>query len=378
MKVLISPDSYKGSLSAPEAARAIKSGLENASDSFSCRLLPLADGGEGTVDCLVQAAAGEKIRATVNDPLGRPITAEYGLLREEDRLTAVIEMAAASGLPLLEKSEQDPMQTTTYGTGELIKDALQKGADKILLGIGGSATTDGGMGMARALGAKFFDQAGEELRGIGENLSELDSIELGGLSEAAAEVEIEVACDVDNPLYGERGAAYVYSPQKGASSEQVKQLDEGLKNFGKVIKSDLNKDVISTPGAGAAGGLGAGLQAFLDATLRSGIDMILNYFNYRELVTDFDLVISGEGSCDKQSLYGKVIGGVAERTSEAEIPLIVIAGNISLEDKEALHKNGVTSLHSLVNKPLSLEEAMNNTEELLCFTAEELGNLLLL
>ncbi len=376
MKVLICPDSYKGALSAPEAARAIKNGLKKASNDFLFRELPLADGGEGTVDCLVESVSGEKIETEVSDPLGRSILAEYGLLDEGDELTAVIEMAAASGLPLLQEDERDPGKTTTYGTGELIKHALQKGADKILLGIGGSATNDGGMGMARALGIKFFDECGRELKGCGDNLSELDSIDLSGLCQEVKEAEIEVACDVDNPLYGEKGAAYVYSPQKGADEDQVKSLDSGLENFARVVETDLNIKISNIPGAGAAGGLGGGLKAFLNAELRSGIDMILSYLDFSELLEDFDLVISGEGSCDSQSLYGKVIGGVAERTSRAEIPLVVIAGSISADDKNELHKNGITSLLSLANRPLSLEEAMNSTGKLLAFTAEELGYLL--
>ncbi len=374
MRILISPDSFKGSLSAPEAARAIARGLERSGEDFECETLPLADGGEGSVDCLLSAVSGEKVSVEVKGPLRRPVSAEYGLLDGGE--VAVMEMAAASGLTLLEEDELDPLQTTTYGTGELICDALDRGVERILLGIGGSATNDGGMGLARALGVKFFDESGDELLGCGASLNRIKSIDTSGLDERIQRTDIEVACDVDNPLYGERGAARVYAPQKGAYGKQVKVLDEGLRNYSSRLEEFLGIDISSLPGAGAAGGLGGGLRAFLDAELLPGIDMIMDYFNYAELLQEFDLVISGEGSCDLQSLQGKVVGGVAERTSAAGVPVVVLAGSIPEEKREKFRERGITSLFSIVDGPADLKSSLEKAPDLLESTAEEIGYLL--
>ncbi len=374
MRILISPDSFKGSLSAPEAARAIARGLERSGGDFTCEILPLADGGEGSVDCLLSAVSGEKVIVEVKGPLGRPVSAEYGLLDGGE--VAVMEMAAASGLTLLEEDELDPLQTTTYGTGELICDALDRGVERILLGIGGSATNDGGMGLARALGVKFFDESGDELLGCGASLNRIKSIDTSGLDERVLRTDIEVACDVDNPLYGERGAARVYAPQKGADEKQVKTLDEGLRNYSSRLEEFLGIDISSLPGAGAAGGLGGGLRAFLDAELIPGIDMIMDYFNYADLLQEFDLVISGEGSCDLQSLQGKVIGGVAERASAAGVPVVVLAGSIPEKKREKFRERGITSLFSIVDGPADLKSSLEKAPDLLESTAEEIGYLL--
>ncbi len=385
MKVLAAPDSFKGSLSAPEAARAIRAGLNSSSGEFECHLLPLADGGEGTVDCLVQATGGKKVAAEVRDPLGRPIEAEYGIIgsfengdesRGKTSETAVIEMAAASGLPLLSPEERDPMKTTTAGTGELIADALSRGVDKILLGIGGSATSDAGMGMARALGVKFYDESGNELEGVGANLSHVKDIDMTGLDKRVNDVEIEVACDVDNPFYGEKGAARVYATQKGASSSQVEELDRGLRSLAKVMREKLDMDISSEPGSGAAGGLGGGLMVFLGARLKSGIDMILDFFSFQEKMREYDLIISGEGGFNEQSLYGKVIGGIADRTAPLEKPLVVLAGGVSRENRKEYYSRGITAIFSIVDGPLGLEEAERRAEKLLKHTAEEVGNVL--
>ncbi|MGM0421030.1 MAG: glycerate kinase [Bacillota bacterium] len=362
MNILIAPDSFKESMSAKEAARNIAAGFQSVSSSFRLRQLPLADGGEGTVDSVIHALNGEVISSTVSDPLGRQIEAEYGYLANEK--TAIIEMASASGLPLLKKEEKNPAITTTYGTGELILDALNRGVEKVILGIGGSATNDGGLGMARALGARFYDNNMNELAGCGQDLIKLDRIDLSDMDIRVHQVDFEVACDVSNPLTGPNGAAFVYSPQKGADQNMVVKLDQGLNNYAEVIEKDLDVEVNDLPGAGAAGGLGAGLVAFLGAKLKPGVDIIFSILNIEKEIREADLVISGEGSCDRQSLMGKVIGGVAEICHNKNTPLIIVAGTIYGEQNN-FYEKGVTALFSITTGPLTLQESIDQTEDLL-------------
>ncbi len=431
MHILIAPDSFKGALPAPEAARAIENGLKRSSLSFSSQLTPLAAGGEGTVDCLVRSAGGRFVTARVQDPLGREITARYGLIeaspanniskpdqskkpskpskssnpiqssklsktsqsrkptqlnksrkprssstRQQTQTTAVLEMAVASGLPLLKESEQNPALTTTYGTGQLIKDALDRGAYKTLLGIGGSATNDAGLGMSSALGARFLSASGEELKGIGRNLARVDKIDLTDLDPRLPETEIEVACDVDNPFYGPEGAAHVYASQKGADSEMIAELDTGLRHLAEIIAAELECDLQQLPGAGAAGGLGGGLHAFLGARLRSGTAMILDFLELPAKISRADLVITGEGKCDHQSSRGKVVGALAKHCAATDTPLLVLCGSYD-SDLTPLYNQGVTSVFSILNRPVTLETAIAETEELLSLTARNLGQLII-
>ena len=405
MHILIAPDSFKGSLTAPEAARAIEKGLKDSSLAFTSQLTPLADGGEGTVDCLVRSAGGRFVTARVQDPLDREITARYGLIEESSadnskessdssardrrmssqnptsaekqqvQTTAVLEMAAASGLPLLKDSEKNPALTTSYGTGQLIKDALDRGADKIILGIGGSATNDAGLGMASALGARFLSASGEELKGIGRNLARVDKIDLSKLVPRIPKTKIEVACDVDNPFYGPEGAAHIYAAQKGADSEMIAELDAGLRHLADLIARDLDCDLQQIPGSGAAGGLGGGLSVFLGAQLRSGTLMILEFLKIPAQITRSDIVITGEGKCDQQSSRGKVVGALAKHCAAADTPLLVLCGSHD-RDLTQLYHQGVTSAFSILNRPVSLKTAIAETDELLTLTAQNLGRLI--
>ena len=326
MRILVAPDSFKGSLTAMEAAENIKNGIHNYDSKIDVDLLPMADGGEGTVQSLVDATEGEIIKKKVTGPLGNRVEAFYGLLG--DKKTAVIEMAAASGLPLVPEEKKNPSKTTTYGTGELIAAALDAGAQKIIIGIGGSATNDAGVGMAQALGAEILDEKGEQIDFGGGSLSQIEQIKLDKLDSRLKDVEILAACDVDNPLYGKNGAAYVYAPQKGADTKMVEILDQNLRHFNQIAIKELGKDTNKIPGAGAAGGLGAGLVAFLDAELKAGVTIILDLINFEERLKNVDLVITGEGMLDGQSIYGKTPVGVSRSAAEKDIPVIAIAGTL--------------------------------------------------
>ncbi len=364
MKIIVCPDSFKGSLSSLEAADAIARGVKIGLGSSNVETIkvPLADGGEGTVEALVRATGGEVRWVTVSDPLLRPVKSFFGILG--DGRTAAIEMAAASGLTLLKDEERNPMITSTFGTGELIQAALDAGAEKIVIGIGGSATNDGGAGAMTALGARFLDTDGNQLRPGGAALADLADIDLSGFRVPLDRVRIEVACDVTNPLTGPTGASAVYGPQKGATPEMVAQLDVALSNYAQVIAKKLNKNIAEMPGAGAAGGLGAGLAAFLNADLRSGIDMVLDAANFDEALKDADLVITGEGKIDEQTAYGKTIGGVLARASKAGVPVVAVAGAVA-GNIQALYDAGLTAAFSIVSGPTSLAEAMANAGDLL-------------
>lgn len=367
MKIVIAPDSFKGSLTALEACEAIKEGVLRACPDAEVVSVPMADGGEGTVQSLVDATGGELIRLKVTGPLGEPVDAFYGILGDGE--TAVIEMAAASGLPLVPEGKRDPRITTTYGTGELIRAALDRGARKFILGIGGSATNDGGSGVAEALGVRLLDEAGKPIGRGGAELARLASIDMSTMDPRVKEIEMVVACDVDNPLCGPRGAAAVYGPQKGATPEMVKELDAALANFAEVVRRDLGKDVKDVPGAGAAGGLGAGLVAFFGANLRRGVDIVIEATGLSEKVAGADLVITGEGKVDFQTAFGKTPQGVAKTAKKHGVPVVAIAGGIG-DGAEVVYQHGIDSVVSIVRRPMSLKEAMENARTLMADTAE--------
>ncbi len=372
MKIVIASDSFKGSMTAIEATEAITRGAALACPQASIKKLALSDGGEGLVDCLVFATGGQKLDEKVTGPLGTPVLASWGLLG--DGKTAVIEMAAASGLLLIPEGARNPSITTTYGTGELIKAALDRGCKKIILGLGGSATNDGGSGIARALGVKLLNSRNEDLPHGGSALLELDHLETAGLDDRLSEVEILVACDVDNPLTGERGASYVFGPQKGASKRMAEELDRALQQYARVIRHDLGIDVEDLPGAGAAGGVGAGVVAFLGGKLTSGIDLVIELIGLEEELQDCTLVITGEGKLDQQTLHGKAPLGVAKVTKKYQVPLVVLAGSTG-ERLKNLHAAGVTSYFSIITEPMTLNQAMLRGKELLSSAAEQLVRL---
>lgn len=372
MKVIVACDSYKGSCSAVSAARYIGEGVRRAVPEAAVETIPVADGGEGLVEAVLEAAPGRLETAKVRDPLGRFVEASYGIL---DDGTAVIEMAAASGLPLLAAEERNPMITTTYGTGELIRRALDRGCRKILIGIGGSATNDGGAGMAQALGVRLRDRKGKELPWGGGPLGMLQDMDVSGIDPRLAHTLITVACDVTNPLCGERGASAVYGPQKGATPEMIRILDENLARFARVAGERLGIEIGETPGAGAAGGLGAGLLLFTGAKMRSGIDTVLDIADFDGKVKEADLVITGEGRIDYQSAYGKVPVGVAKRVKrQRDIPVIALVGGIG-ERAEETYACGIDSVFSIVPAPVTLEYAMANTRRLMTDAAERVMRL---
>ncbi|EGD52480.1 glycerate kinase [Thermoanaerobacter ethanolicus JW 200] len=372
MKILIAPDKFRGSLSAFEVADSIEKGILKVFPKAVIEKVPMADGGEGTVESLVDATGGKIIKTNVKDPLFRDIESFYGILG--DGKTAVIEMAAASGLYLLKDYERNPMITTTYGTGQLIKDALDRGCRKFIIAIGGSATNDGGAGMASALGVKFYDKDGIEIGLGGGELSKIYSIDTSNLDDRLKECEFIVACDVANPLIGENGASRVYGPQKGATKEMVEVLDKNLEHYGKLLEKYFNKKIIDVPGSGAAGGLGAGLMAFLNAQLKSGIEIITETLKLEEKIKEADIVISGEGKIDFQTAFGKTISGIAKLCKKHNKPLIVIAGTV--EDIEKLYEIGVSSVFSTMEKPMSLEDAVKNAPTLLEKSAERIFRLI--
>lgn len=368
MRVVIAPDSFKGSLSAWEAAAAIERGVKRAAPNCETVLLPLSDGGEGLVESLVEATNGTYHEFHIMGPLGEPVWAKLGVLGDGE--TAVIEMAQASGLTLIPEEERNPLLTTTYGTGELIRLALDLGCRHLIIGLGGSATNDGGAGMAQALGVRLLDSAGDSLGLGGAELARLASIDVSELDPRLNNVKIQVACDVTNPLTGPQGASAVYGPQKGATPKMVEQLDQALANYAEVIRKDLGIDVEPVPGAGAAGGLGAGLLAFLRAELVSGIELVLNTVNFRAAVDTADLVFTGEGKLDAQSAYGKVPIGVARACKPMGIPVVVLAGSVEL-DTQPMYDDGITACFAVANGPMTLEESMEQAAKLLEFKAEQ-------
>ena len=373
MTVLVAPQSYKGSLDALEVAEAITAGLRTIWPHEEYDILPVADGGEGTVEALVNATNGSFREAAVEDPLGRPVTARWGMLGAGS--TAVIEMAAASGLPLLKRSERDPMITSTFGTGQLIKAALDAGARRLIVGIGGSATNDGGAGMAHALGARFLDAQGRYLKRGGRALAKLARIDVSKLDPRLKDAEVIIASDVTNPLCGPEGAAHVYGPQKGASPRGVAILDGALARFGEVVKTDLGIDVMTVPGAGAAGGLGGGLIAFAGARMQRGVDLIFDAMEFEAHLSRASLVFTGEGRIDQQDIYGKAPIVVAERAAKMGLPVIVIVGSIG-RGYQACFEHGVTAVLSIMNRPMTIEAAVTQTAHLITITAADAARLI--
>uniref|UniRef100_C5D9V8 Glycerate kinase n=1 Tax=Geobacillus sp. (strain WCH70) TaxID=471223 RepID=C5D9V8_GEOSW len=359
MKVIIAPDSFKESLSALEVANAIEKGFRDIFPEAEYVKIPMADGGEGTVQSLVDATGGRIVKTEVTGPLGDRVQAFFGMLG--DGKTAVIEMAAASGLHLVPSEKRNPLVTTTRGTGELILAALDEGAEHIIIGIGGSATNDGGAGMIQALGGRLLNRHGQEIGPGGGSLSELADIDLSGLDQRLKCVKIEVACDVDNPLTGPKGASAVFGPQKGATPEMVATLDSNLKHYADVIERVLGKQVKDIPGAGAAGGLGAGLLAFLEAKLKRGVDIVLETVKFSEQIQGAALVITGEGRIDGQTIFGKTPVGVAKAAKRYHIPVIALAGSVSDDSDVVLH-HGIDALYSIVPGIISLEKAIENAE----------------
>ena len=360
MKIVIAPDSYKESLTALEVAEKIQEGFSQIFPSANYHLMPVADGGEGTVSAIISATEGQYLQKEVTAPLGNKVAASYGITG--DGKTAVIEMAEASGLMLVPKKERNPYITTSFGTGELILDALDRGVTKIILGIGGSATNDGGVGMIQALGGRFLGSDGEELALGGKALSNLATIDLTNLDSRIAHCEFEIACDVDNPLTGERGASVIFGPQKGATPEMVKVLDYALYNYAMILGEYFDIDVNSIKGSGAAGGMGAASVTFLKGTLRAGVDIVTEAIHLESLIEDADLVITGEGKIDRQTCFGKVPMGVAKIAKKHQKPVIAIAGCLD-EGYELTQEYGIDALFSIVSAPMSLEEAYEITPE---------------
>lgn len=372
MQIIIAPDSFKGSVSAIEAANSIERGIKKVFREAVTIKIPIADGGEGTVDAIIMGSKGTYKETIVTGPLGEKIKAVYGILPDG---SAVIEMAAASGITLVPKEKLNPMKATTYGTGELVKAALDDGVKKIIMGIGGSATNDGGMGFAQALGAVFKDQKGNVL-GLGAKyLKDICTVDVTKLDKRLAEVEFVVACDVTNTLCGPQGASAVYGPQKGATPQLVQELDDALRHYAGIIKDQLKKDILEVPGTGAAGGLGAGLLIFCRATLKSGIKTVLEAVNIDQYLKTTTIIITGEGKIDGQSIYGKVPVGIADAAKPYNIPVIAIVGSIG-EDSSKVYDYGIASIMSILDNPMSLEQAISSGKDLLEDSAERMMRLL--
>lgn len=375
MKFVFAPDSYKGSLTAKQAAEAMKQGVSRVFTDAEFELIPMADGGEGTVQSLVDATAGHLIDAEVIDPLGQPAVAQYGILG--DQKTAVIEMSAASGIQFVNEQTHNPLIATTYGTGQLIEDALNQGVETIIIGIGGSATNDGGAGMAEALGVKLLDANNQMITRGGGGLAQLDHIDLNQLDPRITTTKIIIASDVTNPLVGPKGASAVFGPQKGATPAMVQTLDANLKHYAEVINRDLNIDVANQAGAGAAGGLGAGLLVFTNSEMQSGVDIVLRETEFKQRVKDADFVFTGEGGIDFQTQYGKTPMGVAQATKavDAHVPVIALVGQIG-EGVDVLYDLGIDAIFSTVPGVIDLPTAIKTASINLAQTAENTARLI--
>lgn len=366
MKIVIAPDSYKESLSAQEVAETIFQGFKALFPDADYRCIPVADGGEGTVNALVAATGGTIQYCTVTGPLGKPLSAFFGITG--DNQTAIIEMAAASGLEHVHSSKRNPLMTTSYGTGELILAALGEGVRHIILGIGGSATVDGGIGMIQALGGRFLDEKGNDLAYGGSSLAQLTHLDMSQLDPRLQACRIEVACDVDNPLTGPQGAARIFGPQKGATEDMVAILDNNLAHYADIIQQQLGKAVADMPGAGAAGGMGAAAIAFMGATLRPGIDIVLEAAQLARHVHDADLVITGEGRIDSQTIHGKTPIGVAKLAKQFDIPVIAIGGCYA-NDAGVVHQHGIDAVFGCVRQACTLEQALQEAKNNLYLSA---------
>lgn len=360
MKFLFASDSFKGTLSSEETARLLEKAAKSVYPDCVCDHVAVADGGEGTTEAVLSAVSGERIELDVTGPLGETARAFYGKL-DENR--AVMEMAAASGLPMVPHEKRDPRKTTTYGTGEMIRDALSRGFRDISIAIGGSATNDGGMGCMRALGVKFLDENGQELCGCGGDLIRVKTIDASGIDPRVKETRFTVMCDVSNPLCGKDGATYTFGKQKGGTPEILDALEAGMQNYRDVIKAQFGCDLDTVSGAGAAGGLGGALLVFLSATLKSGIETVLDLIDFDARLADVSMVVTGEGRTDWQSAFGKVMQGIGLRCRKHEIPAVAVVGSLG-EGAEKMYDCGIDSMMTTVNAPMELSEALSRAEEL--------------
>lgn len=370
MRIVIAPDSFKESLSASEVARQIEAGFRDVFPDWDYVRVPVADGGEGTVDALVGATGGRFVRHVVSGPLGEPVEAVFGLTGGGG--TAVIEMAAASGLMLLRPDQRDPMRTTTYGLGELIRVALDLGARHFILGLGGSATNDGGAGMAQALGIRLLEAGGGEIARGGGALAAIDRIHMDGIDPRISECDFDIACDVVNPLIGPMGASAIFGPQKGATPAMVRQLDDNLKRYADHIDAALGVAVAELPGGGAAGGVGAAMVAFLGGRLQPGVDIVMAAVGLEAIIASADLVITGEGRIDDQSVHGKTPVGVARVALRHRKPVIVIAGSLG-PGANVVHAHGIDAVFSVLPRPCTLTEALGAAAENVRVTARNIA-----
>ncbi|MFF2481086.1 glycerate kinase [Paenibacillus sp. NPDC058071] len=368
MRIVIAPDSFKGSLDAPQAGEAIAKGVRRAAPHSETIILPMADGGEGTMQCLIAATNGKLVPVRVSGPLGAPTESHYGLLGDGE--TAVVELAAASGLYLLDPEDRNPLRTTTFGFGQLIRQALDDGVRRFILALGGSATNDGGAGMLQVLGLQLLDDEGREIGYGGGELNKLAEIRSENLDARLAECEFAVACDVDHPFVGPNGASAVFGPQKGATPEMVTELDRALTRFADIIAATAGVSVHAIPGSGAAGGTAGGVLAFLKARLEPGAPLVARSIGLKEAIANADLVITGEGRIDAQTAGGKTPLGVAGIAATHGVPAIVLAGSVG-EGISELHERGITAVFGILDQPMPLAEAMERTAELLEKTAEQ-------
>lgn len=367
--IIVASDSFKGSLSSLEVGRSICEGIHSLYPEDRILIVPVADGGEGTVDAILTSREGKRISRVVKGPLGQEVEASYGLI--DNGKTAVIEMAEASGITLIDKEALDVMQASTYGTGELIKDAIEKGVRKLYIGLGGSATNDGGIGLAAALGIRFLDETGRFLEPIPANLSKMSSIDTRQKMKIPANLDIILLVDVDNPLCGERGASFVYGPQKGGKSEELVALDQALNRYADLVSELTGRHEKETPGAGAAGGLGFALMTFFKAKVQRGITTILDLIGIEEKIAGADLVITGEGHMDSQSVNGKTPIGVAQLAKKYQVPTVAIVGGASTH-LEVLYDEGISGVFDIINQPMSLEEAVTDAPTLITNTSKNI------
>lgn len=372
-KFVLAPDSFKESMTAKEVCIAMESGLKKVFPDATYIHVPMADGGEGTTQSLVDATGGILYSIEVTGPLGNKVVASYGILGDKE--TAVIEMASASGIQLVDKQQRNPLITTTYGTGELILACMEKGIKKIILGIGGSATNDGGAGMAQALGVKFYDNEGNSLPHGGGMLGRLAKIDLSGINPNLQHVHFIVASDVSNPLCGEKGASAVFGPQKGATPEMVKQLDDNLNHYANIIKQQLNKDVATIPGAGAAGGLGAGLMAFTHSKMEKGINIVIAYSQLASKLIGADFCFTGEGGIDFQTKFGKTPYGVAQVAKANNVPVIALAGTIG-KNIDELYSEGIDVIFGIIPAAAKIEDLLGNGHQNIERTSENIARLI--
>lgn len=371
--IVLAPDSFKESMSAKEACMAMERGIKKVNSNIKCVHVPMADGGEGTMQSLVDATNGNIYSLEVIGPLGNKVKAQYGILGGGK--IGILEMASASGIHLVPLDKRNPLITTTYGTGQLIKACLDRGVKKLLIGIGGSATNDGGAGVIQALGGRLLDKDGKELSFGGGELGKLHTIDLTDFDQRLRDISVEVACDVNNTLCGEKGASNVFGPQKGATKEMVNLLDNNLKHYANVIKEQIGKDVLDVVGAGAAGGLGAGLMAFFNGTLKKGIEMVIEYTGLENEIKEADMVWTGEGSIDFQTQYGKTPLGVATVAKKYDKPVIAFAGRVG-EDIDILYEKGIDSIFGIIKDVTSIEEALEKGQENMEKTAENVIRLM--